>query len=55
MSYYLERGIPHTVLQELTEEERTFYAASMEVWEDRRKKERELQYKLQSGRYKLRR
>ena len=35
-SYYLERGIPHTVLEGLTAAQREFYIASMQFHEEGR-------------------
>lgn len=37
VSYYLERGIPHTVIDGLSEDELAFYAGSMRFWQEARK------------------
>ena len=39
-SYYIERGIPHTVLEALDEDERLFYIASMLCNEETHRAER---------------
>ena len=36
VSYYIERGFPHDYILSLSREEREFYAASMEFYEERR-------------------